>query len=118
MDIKEPKTYEEQIDKLIDRGCSVANRTQAIKILKHANYYRLSAYFLPFKKSDNLTYKTGTNFEKIYNIYEFDQRIAKLFNHILQSLNVLDFACDFIDTHYFYLRDFVLGFFLNPVIIL
>lgn len=88
MDIKEPKTYEEQIDKLIDRGCSVANRTQAIKILKHANYYRLSAYFLPFKKSDNLTYKTGTNFEKIYNIYEFDQRIAILLYGIIEEIEV------------------------------
>lgn len=88
MDLKEPKTFDEQIDKLIEHGCAFMDRAQAVKTLKQANYYRLSAYFLPFKERDNSTYKAGTNFEKIYDIYEFDQRIAILLYGLIEEIEV------------------------------
>lgn len=88
MDLKKPKTFDEQIDKLIEHGCAFMDRAQAVKTLKQANYYRLSAYFLPFKERDNSTYKAGTNFEKIYDIYEFDQRIAILLYDLIEEIEV------------------------------
>lgn len=88
MDLKEPKAFDEQIDKLIEHGCAFMDRAQAVKTLKQANYYRLSAYFLPFKERDNSTYKAGTNFEKIYDIYEFDQRIAILLYGLIEEIEV------------------------------
>lgn len=51
----------------------------AISILKHINYYRLTAYFLPFR--DEITQKYDNNkvsLEKIYAIYQFDSELRLL----------------------------------------
>lgn len=47
---KPAKTFEEQIDLLIDRGLQVDDRDEAIHYLSQLNYYRLAAYCLPFEK--------------------------------------------------------------------
>lgn len=47
MEIKEFKTFEEQVAKLIEHGCEdIVSKEYAINILKRINYYRLTAYFL------------------------------------------------------------------------
>ena len=43
------KTYEEQIDLLIERGMYVVDRERAIEKLRRVNYYRLSGYWYPFR---------------------------------------------------------------------
>ncbi|MCZ9890109.1 hypothetical protein [Brachyspira hyodysenteriae] len=50
MDIKRPYKYEEQLQKLKDRGCIINDDKKCISILESVNYYRFSAYFLPFKQ--------------------------------------------------------------------
>jgi len=72
--IKPPTTYKQQIEKLRSRGCIIDDEAYAIDILAKVNYYRLTAYFLPFKKQDN-SYREGTNINSIYNIYEFDRKL-------------------------------------------
>ena len=57
--IKQPKTYEQQVELIKEKGFIVNNDTECISFLKQANYYRLSAYFLPFRK------KNGTYFADI-----------------------------------------------------
>ena len=52
MEVKKPKTYEEQVSIIENKGFIVANRTECINFLHQANYYRLSAYFLPFRQED------------------------------------------------------------------
>lgn len=52
MCIKPPLDYKKQIEKLKERGCIIDDNKKCISILESINYYRLSAYFLPFKKSD------------------------------------------------------------------
>ena len=50
--------------------------------LKQANYYRLSAYFLPFRKK-NGTYFADISFNRIQRIYKFDSKLrGVLFNCI------------------------------------
>lgn len=87
MNIKEPKTYDEQLDILISRGCEISERNAAINMLKRTNYYRLSAYFLPFKLQDG-TYQSGTSLENVYGIYEFDKRITVLLCGLIEEIEV------------------------------
>ncbi|WP_416487470.1 hypothetical protein [Brachyspira hyodysenteriae] len=54
MDIKRPYKYEEQLQKLKDRGCIINDDKKCISILESVNYYRFSAYFLPFKQSNDI----------------------------------------------------------------
>jgi len=72
--IKPPTTYKKQIEKLRSRGCIIQDENHAVDILSKVNYYRLTAYFLPFKKHDE-TYIDGTDFNTVYQIYEFDRKI-------------------------------------------
>ena len=88
MDVKEPITFEAQLQKLKDRGCIVENENIAIEVLKNINYYRLTAYFLSFKKDDK-TYLEGTTFENVYNIYEFDRKLRNLIFSALEEVEIL-----------------------------
>jgi len=61
-------TYEDQIKKIVAHGCAVPEKENAKKVLLQTNYYRFSAYFLPFKQRDG-NYKPGTRFEQVSRIY-------------------------------------------------
>ena len=87
MNIKEPKTYDEQLDILISRGCEISGKNAAINMLKRTNYYRLSAYFLPFKLQDG-TYQLGTSLENVYGIYEFDKKLTVLLCGLIEEIEV------------------------------
>ena len=74
MDVKEFKTWEEQVAKLIEHGCiDIKSDEFAINILQKVNYYRLTAYFLPFRDKGTQKYDSSkVSLEKIYEIYCFD----------------------------------------------
>ncbi len=80
--VKSPKTYAEQLEIIKNKGFIVEDDENGIEFLHRANYYRLSAYFLPFKRDDG-TYLDGIKFNKIQRIYDFDARMrATLFECI------------------------------------
>ncbi|MCL2831850.1 MAG: Abi family protein [Treponema sp.] len=85
--IKPPTTYKQQIEKLRLRGCIIADESQAIEILSKVNYYRLTAYFLPFKQPDE-TYRAGTDFNTVYQIYEFDRKIRNLMFLAIEEIEI------------------------------
>ena len=66
------KTYEEQADLLLARGM-VANRAYLVQHLQDVGYYRLSGYWHVFKRSDD-TFREGTSFEKVWDLYTFDRQ--------------------------------------------
>lgn len=80
--MKLPKTYEEQVEIIKKKGFIVDDDKMCKSFLKQANYYRLSAYFLPFRKTDG-TYYENINFNKFKQIYKFDGRIRNLIFEIL-----------------------------------
>lgn len=55
---KEHKTFEQQLKLLKQRDLIISNEQYAFTKLQHINYYRLSAYFLPFKYHKNYFIKT------------------------------------------------------------
>jgi len=50
--LKQPKTYVEQVEIIRSKGFVIHDAEACISFLKRANYYRLSAYFLPFKQNN------------------------------------------------------------------
>ncbi len=83
---KPPLSYDEQLDLLISRGLSIKNRNKAVAYLKNISYYRLSAYFIPFKQSD--TFTRGVSFENIINLYTFDRKLRLLVLDAIEPIEV------------------------------
>lgn len=50
MDLKNPLTFDEQLDKLVAHGMVISDREKAKDILKRVNYYRFTGYALQFRK--------------------------------------------------------------------
>lgn len=84
---KPPLKYEEQLEKLKKRGCIINDDKKCISILKSINYYRLSAYFLPFKL-DNGNYEEGLSFERVFSIYEFDRKLHGILFNALEETEI------------------------------
>jgi abortive infection bacteriophage resistance protein len=49
---KPPLSYDEQLNLLVSRGLNIDDRVSALACLRVISYYRLSAYYLPFKHSE------------------------------------------------------------------
>ena len=90
MEIKEFKTFEEQVAKLIEHGCEdITSKEYAITILKRINYYRLTAYFLPFRDEESQKYDSNkVSLEKIYSIYQFDSELRLLLMEYLEDIEL------------------------------
>jgi abortive infection bacteriophage resistance protein len=85
--LKPPTTYYQQIEKLRSRGCIITDEPLCIKVLSQINYYRLTAYFLPFRKPDG-NYLPGTDFNNIYQIYEFDRHLRNLLFAAIEEVEI------------------------------
>lgn len=86
--LKKPLTYKEQLDHLInDKNLTVKNYDNALVILMHNNYYRLSGYMIDFlDEKDSFT--KGTTFESIYNIYTVDKELRTILFALINDIEV------------------------------
>jgi len=75
--VKPSTTYGQQIEKLRSRGCIISDEIFATTVLSRVNYYRLTAYLLPFRRPDG-SYVQGTDFNTVYRIYEFDRKLRHI----------------------------------------
>ena len=85
--LKEHLAYEGQVVKLRDRGCIINDDETCKNVLEHIGYYRLSAYFLPFKRDDD-NYMEGLSFERVCHIYEFDRKLRNLLFAAIEVIEV------------------------------
>lgn len=90
MEIKEFKDYKSQVARLIEHGCEdITSEEYAIDVLKRVNYYRLTAYFLPFRDNDTQKYDSSkVSLEKIYAIYQFDSELRLLLMGFLEEIEL------------------------------
>jgi len=88
---KEHKTFEEQLQKLSRRKLTISNKEYALSKLEHINYYRLSAYFLPFLNKKDSTnpneFLPNMTFEDIIKLYYFDTELRKI---IFEAIEVIE----------------------------
>ena len=87
MKLKEPKSFEEQLNILESRGVEVKDRDACISFLKTVNYYRFTAYLLTFRNKDGETYKR-VSFETPFMIYMFDQALRTLLFSYIEDIEV------------------------------
>ena len=86
MEIKAPATYEEQYNKLLEHGCQIEDASFCKQALERISYYRLSAYFIPFRGKNG--YIRGTSFRRVYRIYEFDRKMRNLLYGIIEEMEI------------------------------
>lgn len=84
--IKEPKTYEEQIEILRCRNLSIKDEEFAKYIFRNINYYRFSAYGLTLKKEEG--YHDRVTLEDIYSLYEFDRKLRLELLSLLEIIEI------------------------------
>lgn len=87
--IKPPRTFAEQVQLLKQRGLILDDQFFVEQILSEANYYRLSAYLLPFKDPITGCYRPNIHFKTIYNIYEFDRKFRGLILSAIEPIEIL-----------------------------
>ena len=89
---KEHKTFDEQLEILKSRKLIIQNDGYALTKLKHINYYRLSAYFLPLQHKQNSPDKNiflpDTTFEDIIELYYFDSELRKIIFEAIESIEI------------------------------
>lgn len=85
---KPPLTYDEQLDLLIQRGLMIADRKAALRWLKRVSYYRLSAYFVPFRVTRSDDFRPGTALHEVLSAYKFDGRLRLLVMQALERAEV------------------------------
>lgn len=71
----------DQINKLIARGMTIADRQLAEHCLHHISYYRLSAYWLPFEHPKGQAGPRcfpGITLEMVMALYDFDRKLRLL----------------------------------------
>ena len=86
-EVKPHLSYEGQIDKLCKKGCIIDDDSFCRDVLVNVGYYRLSAYFLPFKNADG-NYIDNLSFERVYRVYEFDRKLRNLLFSAIEVIEV------------------------------
>jgi abortive infection bacteriophage resistance protein len=85
--LKKSTSIQQQIQYLRDRGCLITDESLCEEVLSRISYYRMSAYFLPFKNADD-TYKAGTDFADVYKLYELDRKLRNLTLSVAEEVEV------------------------------
>lgn len=86
-------TFEQQVAHLRQKGMIIENEAKAISHLSQIGYYRLSAYWHPFKvrspaeRADSEKLKEGTRFEHILALYGYDRSLRQL---ILEGIEIIE----------------------------
>lgn len=86
--LKNPKSFDQQVQILVDRKLNISDRNKVKEILRKINYYRLSAYFKPFYKPSIEEFQEGVTFEDVYNLYNFDKELRELLLRLTAMIEV------------------------------
>ncbi|MDK1030169.1 MAG: Abi family protein [Anaerolineae bacterium] len=85
-------SFEKQAQQLLNRGLIHPNKETLARQLSVVNYYRLSAYWYPFKQFDPATgdehFAPKTTFEMIWRRYTFDRQLRLLVMDAIEHVEV------------------------------
>lgn len=84
---KTPLSFADQIALLKKRGLIINNEPKALSYLQEINYYRLSAYFLPYQSAKDV-FEPHITFEQIINTYTFDRELRLLVFDCIERVEV------------------------------
>lgn len=83
---KPPLTIAQQVQKLTDRGMQ-GDSAQIADRLAAVGYYRLTAYWHPFRQPDR-TFAPGTPFSTVWDRYVFDRHLRLLVMDAIERIEV------------------------------
>jgi len=82
-------TIQQQIDQLRKRGMVIDDPAKAAHYLGQINYYRLTAYWLPFESDHaNHDFRNGITFEQVLDLYIFDRELRLLVMDAIERIEV------------------------------
>lgn len=84
---KPPLLYSEQLKLLESRGLLISNPQEAEQFLAKVNYYRFSAYCLPFEVQRH-QFSAGVCFTDIANLYVFDRQLRQVIDNALEIIEI------------------------------
>ncbi len=84
---KPPLTYSQQVSLLQSRGLIISDIAAAVKFFQQVNYYRFSAYCLPFQ-TEHDRFISGITFGKIVELYRLDESLRNNYLALLSSVEV------------------------------
>ena len=91
---KPSTTVPDQLNLLISRGMSVADRARAERYLETVGYYRLGAYWLPFEQPPtppavrSKQFQPGTDFDAVVSLYVFDRHLRLLVMEAIERVEI------------------------------
>ena len=89
MELKQPLTINQQLDRLKAHNIIVDNDVYAMDVLSRINYYRLSGYALQFRTNKNSSHcNSGTTFQSICDIYLFDEELRNCLRLYIEKAEV------------------------------
>ncbi len=89
MELKAPLSFDQQLDRLKFHGMTIENECEAKKILSQINYYRFTGYALQYRKqADNSDYIKSVTFNRIYQIYKFDEDLRHILRKYIEIIEV------------------------------
>lgn len=82
-------TLDQQVQQLRQRGMSFGSEAKARHYLGALNYYRLTAYWIPFEANHNThAFAPGTTFEAVLDRYVFDRELRLLTMDAIERVEV------------------------------
>lgn len=82
-------TYEQQLNKLQERGLHVEDKAKALHLLEHISYYRLSAYFYPLLiDQEKHSFAESATFQQAFDMYCFDRELRHLISNEIEKIEV------------------------------
>lgn len=86
--VKQPKTYKDQVSLLKAKGVIIENDKKCENFLKKSNYYRFSAYLLPFRDITIKKCLRPLSFDRVVDIYNFDKELRHLISRLIESVEI------------------------------
>ncbi|WP_433964378.1 Abi family protein [Tunturiibacter gelidiferens] len=80
--------YEDQLNLLVSRNLICNDRPRALEWLQRIGYYRLSAYFIPFRGGSTDNFRAGTDLDDVVDLYKFDGNLRLLMMQAMDRIEV------------------------------
>ncbi|MBI2954541.1 MAG: Abi family protein, partial [Chloroflexi bacterium] len=84
---KPPLSYADQVTLLRERGLTVESTARAVQFLQRVNYYRFSAYTIPFQNPGD-AFVPGSTLEQIERLYDLDEELRRAILSLLSPIEI------------------------------
>lgn len=85
---KQILTIAQQMQSYIDAGMEITSQADVEKALKSVGFYRLRGYSFPLYDNATKKYVSGTKFENVLKLYQFDRSLSALIFSMTSKIEV------------------------------